>query len=76
MKSLAVGLAVALADGLWALWIGAVAANRPILAGVYSVGLICCGAFVTVAYVQDRRQLLPASIGAFVGTYLSVRYGR
>jgi len=29
-----------------------------------------------VAYVQDRRQLLPASIGAFVGTYLSVRYGR
>jgi hypothetical protein len=39
------------------------------------VGLICCGAFVTVAYVQDRWQLIPASVGAFVGTYLSVRYG-
>ena len=75
MKSVAVCLAVALADGLWALWIGAVAANPPVLAGLYSVGLICCGAYVTVAYVQDRRQLIPASVGAFVGTYLSVRYG-
>lgn len=75
MKSLAVCCAVALADGLWALWMGAVAAGHPVAAGLYSVGLICCGAFVTVAYVQDRWQLIPASVGAFVGTYLSVRYG-
>ena len=69
------GLAVALADGLWSAYIAAVAAHRPALAALLSVGIILCGAFVTVAYVRDRRQLLPAAVGGFVGTYLSVRYG-
>lgn len=75
MKALAVFLAVALADAAWSLYMLAVAAHRPFAAAGYSAGIVVMGAFVTVAYVKDRRYLLPAALGAFVGTYLSVLHG-
>jgi membrane protease YdiL (CAAX protease family) len=75
MKWLGVFAAVALADGLWTLYVAAIAAQRPLAASLYSSGIILMGAFVTLAYVRDRRYLLPAAMGAFVGTYLSVLYG-
>jgi hypothetical protein len=53
----------------------AVAAGLPALAGLASAAIILTGAFVTLAYVQDRRYLLPAVLGAFAGTYLSVALG-
>lgn len=70
----AVFLAVALADALWARWMLATSLGHAVLAGFYSAGLVLSGAFVTVAYIKDRRYLIPALLGAFVGTYLSVRY--
>jgi len=75
MRWCAVFLAVALADALWSLYMLAVAAREPVVAGCYSAGIVLAGAFVTVQYVKDRRYLLPAVLGAFVGTYLSVILG-
>jgi len=75
VKALAVFLAVALSDALWSAWITAVGRHQPALAGIASAGLVLCGAFVTMAYIGDRRYLLPAVMGAFVGTYLSVAHG-
>jgi hypothetical protein len=75
VKWLAVFLAVAFADALWTGWMRAVAAGLPALAGLASAAIILTGAFVTLAYVQDRRYLLPAVLGAFAGTYLSVALG-
>lgn len=75
MKWLGVFLAVALADALWTGWMRSVAAHAPLAAGAYSAAIILTGAYVTLAYVQDRRYLLPAALGAFAGTYLSVSLG-
>jgi hypothetical protein len=75
VKALGVFLAVALADGLWTLYIVAAAARLPLPAALYSTGIVLTGAFVTLAYVRDRWYLLPAALGAFAGTYLSVLYG-
>jgi hypothetical protein len=75
VKWLAVFAAVAIADALWTAWMRAVAAGLPALAGLASAAIILTGAFVTLAYVQDRRYLLPAVLGAFAGTYLSVALG-
>ena len=75
MKAALVFLAVAVSDALWAAWMTAVAAHQPGLAGLTSAGLVVAGAYVTVAYVRDRRYLVPAVLGAFVGTYLAVWRG-
>lgn len=75
IRHLGVALAVALADSLWAFYIQAVGAGRPALSGAYSAAIVLCGAFVTLALVRDRRYLVSAVLGAFGGTYLSVRYG-
>ena len=68
-------VAVAAVDALWSLWIGSVGGHHAAQAGAYATLLLLAGAFVTLSYVRDRRLLLPAALGAFIGTYLSVRFG-
>lgn len=75
MRWAAVFAAVAVSDAIWTLWIASVAAHRPIVAGLASAALVLCGAFVTRSYVSDKRYLLPAVLGAYVGTWLSVHHG-
>lgn len=75
LRHLAVTGTVALADALWTAYIGAVADRAAALAGWYSAGILICGAFITLAYVRDRRYLVSAAAGGFLGTYLMVRFG-
>lgn len=75
MRALYVFLAVALMDYCWARYIRATAERRPLHAGGYAAGLLLVSALVVVSYVEDHALILPAVAGAFVGTYLSVRYG-
>lgn len=70
-KGLFVGLSVALADAVWVVYIRTIAENQHLTAAFVSVILILLGAFVTIAYVSDRRMLVPAAIGAFLGTLIS-----
>jgi hypothetical protein len=41
-------------------------------AATYAAGIVVVSAFVTLAYVRDRIYIIPAVVGAWVGTYLSV----
>ncbi len=75
MKWLAVFLAVTVADAAWSYYIRAAAERRPLAAGTSAVAILVIGGFTTLAYVHDPRYLLPAGLGAFVGTYLTVRRG-
>lgn len=72
---LAVFLAVAISDGLWTGYIRAVTMARPLRAAVFSALLVAAGAVVTVSVVGDHLTVIPASLGAFVGTYLVARRG-
>lgn len=67
--------ATVIADVIWAEWSKAVAAKRPAASGLYAMGIIVCGAFVTIEYVHDHILLVPAAAGAFLGTWWSVRRG-
>lgn len=66
-------IATSIADYIWSEWMSAVADARPIRAGLYSMGTILCGSFVIMSYVQNPKYLIPACIGAFIGTYISVK---
>ena len=74
-RAVAVFLAVALTDSLWTSWIRAASSGEPFWAALYSALIVLVGAYVTMAYVRDRIYILPAILGAFVGTYLSVLRG-
>lgn len=65
-----------LADVTWTYYFIEVEARRPAQAGVWSALIILFGAFTAVNYMQDRRLIVAAMIGSFLGTYLTVRYKR
>lgn len=72
IRALAVFLAVAVADGLWTRWAVAAGAGQALPAALYSSAIVVVSAFVTLAYLRDRLYIIPAVLGAFLGTYYSV----
>ena len=73
--ALVMGL-MALVDLCWTKYTLAVTKKHALHSGLWSVGILLCGAFVTVSYVQDRTLLIPAIIGAFGGTYYAIKYSK
>ena len=71
--ALAVFLATAVVDALWTRYIQHTAERRAGQAASYSALLVLCGAFSTVAIVDQHWLAIPAAAGAFVGTYLTAR---
>jgi hypothetical protein len=72
IRALAVFLAVAVSDIMWTRYIIHASSGASFPAASYAAGIVVVGAFVTLAYVRDRIYIIPAVLGAFVGTYLSV----
>jgi hypothetical protein len=68
-------LAMIAVDVMWARYIMAAADRRAGTAALYSCGIVLGGAVVTLAYVDSAWNLIPACIGATVGTYWTVRRG-
>jgi len=76
MKHLLVFGAVVLIDIVWTKYIAEVGAKRAAHAAFWSALIIAIGAFTTLSYVEDRTTLIPAIVGAFVGTYLAVWFDK
>lgn len=72
MKYALVFVFMVLVDIVWAEYTKAVTASRPFVAGIWTMGIIVFGAFPTIAYVNDHTMLIPAALGGFCGTYLSI----
>lgn len=71
-QSVSVGSATVLSDYIWARYVGHIADGSPVTAAHFGALVIVLGAFIVVSYVNDKRLILPAAIGAWVGTYLGV----
>lgn len=69
-------LAVAIVDIFWTQYIIAAQNHRFLQAGLYSLLIILIGAFSTRSYVHDGMMVIPAALGAFVGTALTVLYNK
>jgi hypothetical protein len=74
MMALAVFSATALADFAWTSYIAAVAGNHRAAACMWSALIVTFGAVMTVALVRSRWHVVPAALGAAVGTYLSMSW--
>lgn len=72
IRALAVFLAVAVTDALWTGWMRSASEGHAVHAAGYSALIVLAGAYVTCAYIKDRIYLIPAVLGAAIGTYLSV----
>jgi hypothetical protein len=72
-ECLLVFLAVAVSDALWARYITSVGSRDPVASATLSMGIVLVNALAVVVYVSNRWAVLAAGLGAFVGTYLSVR---
>lgn len=73
MKSLLVFLSVAALDFVWTFYTSSMVARREVRAGLWAAAIIGIGGFAASEYVQDRTLLFPAALGAFFGTWMSVR---
>lgn len=57
-------------DVCWAKYTKTAADSKPLPASLWSVSLFVLGGLTVVTYTSNPVLLIPASIGAFVGTYI------
>jgi hypothetical protein len=65
--------AMALADWFCAEWGRACIAKKPGLAAFHGGAIVVCGAFSIVEYTSNHWLVIPATLGAAAGTWISVR---
>lgn len=73
MQAALVFLALCAVDCCWTFYIAKVGEGRALAAATWSALIMVCGAFATISYLEDKRLLLAAIAGAWVGTYLTVK---
>lgn len=66
--------AMTVTDFVWTDWAKSVSEKKALRAGLMSIGTVLCGAFVVTAYVSDPTYVVSAALGAFFGTWLSVKF--
>jgi hypothetical protein len=74
IKFFIVMFAMILTDVCWTVYFMKVEERKSIAAGIWSASIMLAGAVVTTNYVEDKSLLIPALIGAFIGTAGTVEY--
>ncbi len=65
---------VLIADMLWVHYIDYVATYKPILAANFAVLVYGASSVAIIAYTSDAIYLIPAFVGAWIGTYVIVKW--
>jgi len=73
-KFLLVMLAMIIADVCWTYYFIKVEERKAISAGIWSSLIIVASSFITTSYVADKRLIVAAILGAFIGTAGTVFY--
>ena len=71
--ALIVFVALLFTDYVWAEWSKSVADGNAKRAAINSIGTVLASGFAAISYVHNPLYLIPAGIGAFIGTYVSVK---
>lgn len=72
-KWLGVFAAVFALDCVWTIYVKAISGDQALVASGIAVLLILLSGIAQIGYVKDPRLLVPACIGAALGTYVSVK---
>lgn len=67
-------LITALIDVFWTLYIGSVAEKKALPAANASAIIIALGGITVLAYTNNPILLTASVLGAFIGTYITVRF--
>jgi hypothetical protein len=73
LQFVAVFLSLVVVDFAWAHYITKIAEKNAMLASLWSSAIMLFGSVAVVGYTHNIKLLPAAVIGAFVGTYLSVK---
>lgn len=66
-------LALVIIDILYAVYTKQVMKDRPAYSSLLAAGIYVINAIITINFVIDPWLLIPAGLGAFVGTYIGVK---
>ena len=69
-------IATIVVDWLWALYIIYTSKKQALKAAIFATLLTCLGSFITLSYIHDRRAIIAAALGAFIGTFLSIKFNK
>lgn len=72
LETLAAFGSVVVLDFVWARYNLACAKQQPIIGGFYAAAILALGGFVVLQYTENPWLLIPATLGAFVGTSSSL----
>lgn len=61
-------------DMCWTFYLFAVEQRKSIIASVWAMFIYLFGAFVVSTYITDRKLIIAAALGSFVGTYITIEY--
>jgi|GEM_PF-491851 hypothetical protein len=67
-------LATLVSDILWALYIRRASSGHAFSAATFSLLIVLLGGFAVTEYVDNAAYLIPAALGAFIGTIITVRW--
>lgn len=73
IKYFVIFLAIFVADIIWTLYIKWAADGKAAKAGFASIFIYIVSAFTFGEFVKDAWVLIPASLGAFFGTYCTIK---
>lgn len=67
-------LALIVADICWTMFFTETANKNAVKAGVWSALIMLSGSFATVSFVHDKRFIVAAMLGSFIGTYATIKW--
>ena len=67
-------VAMAIADVCWTYYFIKIDERKSVQAGIWGSAIYMCSAFGVLSYTHDKTLIIPAILGSFVGTYLTVEY--
>lgn len=74
VRAVTVFVVYVLFDILYALYVICVSKQRPLAASGISAVMYSVGAYGVMSYLHNPLYLIPLAAGAFIGTYVAVKY--
>lgn len=63
-------------DIFWTFYIRRVSTGKPIISAFLSVAILLIGGFITINFVRNYFLLIPAGMGAFIATLVTIYWDR
>ena len=73
-KFILVFMCVCATDACWAIYIIKTSQKKALLASIWGSGISLLSALTVISYTHDHRFIIASVLGAFVGTYITIKF--